>query len=296
MSTATFPMERLDEIQAHPEDFRLLQRVPVTRADAQFPIALAQPVGDEIELVALDLETTGLKAGEDAIIELGMARVQVSASTAQVTSIDEVVSLYEDPGRPIPEIITQLTGITDAMVAGQRIDDAVVEQWLAGDPIVVAHNASFDRPFFEDRWPALAGKRWACSSRGINWGSLGFESSKLEYLVFRNGFYFYEGHRASVDCLAVAWLLHVNVEASRALLASEAQLEYAVKAVGAPFEVKDALKDRGYAWRPELWGKVWRTVVKDEDLGEEKAFLAALYFNGAERAAITPLDSRSRFI
>ncbi|KXS55326.1 MAG: DNA polymerase III subunit epsilon [Marinobacter sp. T13-3] len=296
MTETMFPLERLDEVRANPSDFGLLQRVPLTRAGVTFPYALGEPVGDEVPLVVLDLETTGLDAATDAIIELGMARVQVSPSTGQVTSVDDVVSLYEDPGVPIPAESMAVHGITDDMVAGKRIDDAVVEQWLADDPVVVAHNATFDRPFFEARWPSLAGKRWACSLRGIKWSALGFESGKLEYLVFRNGYYFYEGHRASIDCLAVAWLLHMNPQALQALLASEAAQQYAIKAVGAPFEVKDNLKDRGYQWKPEVWGKVWRTLITEDDLEEEKAFLASLYHRGDQRADIQAIDSRTRFL
>lgn len=296
MSIEMFPVNHFGDIEKAPENYRLLQRVPLTQGDATFPFRLSEPVGDEVSAVVLDLETTGLDSETDSIIELGMARVKISESTGCVVEVTEVLSVYEDPGIPVPAFITEITGITSNMVAGQKIDDDLVARWLGGDEIIVAHNAQFDRGFFEKRWPSLSGKRWACSSRGIDWRSLGFESSKLEYLVFRNGHYFYEGHRASIDCLAVVWLLHVNQAASKALLDSEKALEYSIKAIGAPFDVKDSLKSRGYAWKPEVWGKVWRTVVKDSELAEEKAFLAALYHHGDQRSEITPLDSRSRYI
>ncbi|MCV6022403.1 DNA polymerase III subunit epsilon, partial [Escherichia coli] len=80
--------------------------------------------------------------------------------------------------------------------------------WLSDDPLVVAHNAQFDRPFFEKRFAALGHLSWACSASGIDWKALGFESRKLEYLLLRLG-WFYEGHRAATDCLAMAWLFHL---------------------------------------------------------------------------------------
>jgi DNA polymerase III epsilon subunit-like protein len=46
----------------------------------------------------------------------------------------------EDPGIPIPPEITRLTGITDQMVAGHRIDDDAVTGLLAEVVLVIAHN------------------------------------------------------------------------------------------------------------------------------------------------------------
>jgi hypothetical protein len=45
--------------------------------------------------------------------------------------------------------VTALTGITDEMVAGQRIDEAVVSAFVKDAVIVIAHNAGFDRKFAE---------------------------------------------------------------------------------------------------------------------------------------------------
>ena len=95
-------------------------------------------------MVVLDTETTGLSSETDVIIELGMVKVMYSKSLNRISSIIEVVSLYEDPLRPIPPLITQLTGITDDMVAGQKIDDAWVKAWQGNKPLFVAHNAKFD--------------------------------------------------------------------------------------------------------------------------------------------------------
>lgn len=291
----SFPVQRIDEVRQAPDDFRLIERVPITRDGMAFPVKLAPAVGDEIDLVLLDFETTGLDAIKDAVIELGLVRLKVSPSTLQVTEVCEAESHYEDPGFEIPEVITQITGITNQDVAGKRIDDAVVDRWLEGDPVVVAHNAGFDAKFGANRFPALGKARWACTAKGVNWRALGFESAKLEYLVYRHGF-FYQGHRASTDCLAVAWLLHRSPKALGQLLQSEADLQYSVKAISSPFDVKDQLKERGYRWNPEKYGKVWRSVILQADLSEEKAFLAATYPRGDQLAVFEAIDSRVRFL
>ena len=44
---------------------------------------------------------------------------------------------------------SRLTGITDAMLAGQRINLDAVEAFIEQADLVIAHNAGFDRPFCE---------------------------------------------------------------------------------------------------------------------------------------------------
>ena len=126
--------ERYQQWLARPEDFQLLERIPFTQKTAQWPQQLFEPVGDEVEMVILDTETTGLSATEDAIIELGMVKLMYSKSLNRITSIIEVISVYEDPQRPITEQITRLTGITDEMVKNQRIDDEWVQLGWAINP------------------------------------------------------------------------------------------------------------------------------------------------------------------
>lgn len=293
MTDVAFPLGRLDEIQDRPNDFRLIERVPLTRMQGAMPVQVTDPIGDEIPVVVLDVETTGFDKKADEVIELGLVELQVSPSQNRVTQVSRVGSYYRDPGFPVPEMITQITGIDDAKVAGQDLDTQVIASWFANDPLVVAHSAAFDRSFFHKTVQGFDRLRWACSAKGIPWAELGFEGQKLEYLLLKLG-YFYEGHRASIDCLAVAWMFIVYPEALAHLLAGAGRAEHHIQAVGAPFEVKDNLKARGYRWNPDA--KVWHTTVLDEGLDEEKAFLAALYPRGDERSRITALDARTRFL
>lgn len=286
-----FPLNEIDQITRTPDDYRLLSRIPWTKPDTVFPIAVAQGGNNLRSLVVLDVETTGLNPDEDSIIELGLVHATIDIDLGVIVSINEAVSFYEDPSKPIPELITQLTGIDEAKVAGQRIDGQALVKGFADDPIVVAHSASFDRGMFEARFGHLDRLRWACSIKDIPWREFGYEGSKLEYLCLKNGG-FYEGHRASIDCLATAWLLSQVDGALSALIASERAITYAVAARGAPFDVKDSLKARGYSWAPVR--KVWHTVVSEVGLAEEQAFLSALYFNGGDRAEIIRMTSRER--
>src|SRR6266852_7688561 len=60
-------------------------------------------------IVALDLETTGLEADRDAIIEIGAIRFKGDRVEAEFSTL-------VNPGRKLSPFITRLTGITDAML------------------------------------------------------------------------------------------------------------------------------------------------------------------------------------
>ncbi|MDL2273183.1 PolC-type DNA polymerase III [Oscillospiraceae bacterium OttesenSCG-928-G22] len=96
----------------------------------------------EGEFVAFDLETTGLNASTDAIIEIG-------AVLFRDGEVIDRFNTFVDPGRPIPPKITELTGINGGMVRGApKIEDALRDFLaFAGNRVLAAHNASFDIGF-----------------------------------------------------------------------------------------------------------------------------------------------------
>src|SRR5579863_6864513 len=97
-------------------------------------------------LVALDLETTGLKAEADAIIEIGAIKFYGDRL------VDQVVDSYRvliNPERPIPPRVTAITGIRQEDVASApRIPEAIpVLKRFVGDAPIVGHNINFDLDF-----------------------------------------------------------------------------------------------------------------------------------------------------
>lgn len=97
-------------------------------------------------LVALDLETTGLDAQNDTIIEIGLVRFSGSR-------IEEEWSTLVNPGRPIPQSATKITGITDDMVAGAPLFSDVKNklQTIIGNLPIVGHNVGFDLEFLRQQ-------------------------------------------------------------------------------------------------------------------------------------------------
>lgn len=95
--------------------------------------------------VVFDTETTGFNAaGGDQMIEIGAVKI----------SHGDIIDRFDkliDPKRHIPDKITELTCITDAMVSGCDDEKTVTEAFLnwAGDLPMVAHNAKFDISFIE---------------------------------------------------------------------------------------------------------------------------------------------------
>jgi DNA polymerase III subunit epsilon len=68
----------------------------------------------------VDVETTGL-TDDDRIIELAALPFTYAVQTGEVCDVGEGYCAFEDPGRPIPEAVTSLTGITDDLVRGRQI-------------------------------------------------------------------------------------------------------------------------------------------------------------------------------
>ena len=94
------------------------------------------------EFVAFDLETTGLNAGEDRIIEIGAV---VLKNGKEIERFQTLV----DPERKLSQKIIDLTGINDEMLVGAPKIEEVLPDFLGfvGDRVVVAHNAKFDTGF-----------------------------------------------------------------------------------------------------------------------------------------------------
>ena len=294
----------VDKIAERPEDYRVLERLPL---DEKSVPEKFKGAGEPVRWVAiLDTETTGFEP-DDRVLELAIVRCGIDAS-GNLCSVDEMLDEFNDPGFEIPAEVGALTGITNDMVRGKRVDSAKVEHILRGDPVIVAHNARFDRPFFEKLFPD-DGHKWACSMAYYDWQGRGFSGKGLSYLMQQEGFFF-DAHRAYMDCLAVAFMLHRVPESLNEILKPRVK----VTAAGSPYEVKDILKGRGYKWNNDR--KEWYTTVVDEreqyeaysellDDGEvylygsanvsnEMAFLKDLYLGG-HRATRSEIDPRKEF-
>jgi DNA polymerase-3 subunit epsilon len=272
-------------------DFRVLRRL---KPLLNWP---GTPAGAVTRVVVLDTETTGLDQGKERIIELAMLCVDIDNATGLPVGVVQVYDGLEDPGKPIPSEVVALTGISDADVQGQRLDEARVAALLDGVDLIIAHNAGFDRPFVESRMAQFAQLNWACSFADIDWKAQGQGSAKLESLAQAKG-WFYDAHRAEMDCHALLAVLAQKLPRDAhtglaQLLQAVARPSYSLQASNAPFEAKDKLKARGYRWNAEQ--RVWATRLKsDAELNTECEWLKENIYG--QRRALVQIEKQDALV
>lgn len=99
--------------------------------------------------VFLDVETTGLDASADEVIEIGAVRVEGGTASEHQWLVR--------PTRPVPPVICALTGLTDHDLDGAPSFDELaqsLERLLQG-VTVVAHNALFERSFLTRQFQSV---------------------------------------------------------------------------------------------------------------------------------------------
>jgi DNA polymerase-3 subunit epsilon len=266
MRTDEIDLAAMAETLAKSLEYRVLRKlVPRT----EFTPYEQQPTKAGI---LLDVETTGLNTAQDEIIELAMVKFDYLPDD-RIARVTDVFSSFNEPSNPIPAEITELTGITDEMVSGHRIDPDAVSAFASDAVIIIAHNANFDRKFVERYWPIFQRKNWGCSATEVEWRKLGFDGSRLGYLLAGIGL-FHQAHRAVDDCHALIEVLSANVpklnrSAFAILLERARRKTVRVWAEQSPFEFKDVLKRRGYKWSDGSDGRPRSWYVDVDEAGRE---------------------------
>ncbi len=154
------------------------------------------------EAVVFDIETTGLSAVHNKIIEIGAVKIKDG-------EILERFDEFVDPEMPIPAEITELTSITDEMVKDADKIDVVLRRFLdfVGNNVLIAHNANFDTGFIRVAAEACGYKfenpylDTVSLSRFLN---TDLKSHKLDGLQRYFGLEEFHHHRASDDAEVLA--------------------------------------------------------------------------------------------
>jgi len=232
-----------------------------------------------LRVALLDTETTGLDTSVVEIIELGYMIVEVDTQTGQFFDVIKSFNQLQQPSEPLPPEITEVTGLTDADLAGQSIDWAEVEADLESVDLIVAHNAGFDRKMMERYSQAAVNTLWGCSVNDVDWKSMGQKNRTQEWLVYSIAGAYYSAHRALDDVSALSLLLSRKVPGTdefifSQLMSSAEQDLCILKATGSRFEEKDNLKAAGYRWNADsrLWCKevvAYELEARRDELKEE---------------------------
>jgi DNA polymerase III subunit epsilon len=280
-------------------NFKVLRKIDLNQGTRFTQRTIASPrIG-----ICIDTETTGLNHLQDKIIEVGIVAFEYDPVSAEIIRVVDRYSAFEDPGFPLSAEIIEITGITDDMVHGQIFDDEQVNRFANPEIMVIAHNAGFDRKFVEARFPQFSGVPWACTVNQINWQTERISTRVLEYLLFKFG-WFIHAHRALDDAEGLLGVLLEklpvsNVPVFKALLDTCHEVTSKLYAVGAPYDKKDLLKQRGYRWNDGSEGstKAWWVSVPSDREQDELSWLAGeVYSRGtSDGVLISRVNALDRF-
>lgn len=153
-----------------------------------------------------DLETTGGNHLHDKIIEIALVRIQELKIVAKKNFLIR-------PEMHIPEFIQKLTRIKDSHVSDAPLIEDVIDEIIEfmGDSILVAHNTSFDVPFFNSVLKRLGREELTnkaiCTNLMTKYMIPNLLSSNLNYMSKIFNLQHHQAHRALDDTMAAADLL-----------------------------------------------------------------------------------------
>ncbi|HFI0463497.1 TPA: PolC-type DNA polymerase III [Streptococcus suis] len=164
--------------------------------------------------VVFDVETTGLSAVYDKIIELAAVKMKDG-------KVIDTFEAFIDPGHPLSAFTTELTGITDAMVKGAPPEAQVMADFqdFSQGAILVAHNASFDMGFLNKAYVRMGAKEsdqavidTLALSRLVN---KNLKGHRLNNLAKHYGIKLEQHHRAVYDSQTTGYILYKLLEQAR---------------------------------------------------------------------------------
>ncbi|MEM9566999.1 MAG: 3'-5' exonuclease [Cyanobacteria bacterium P01_E01_bin.34] len=217
-----------------------------------------------MNVLIIDTETTGLDPQRDRVIELG----------AILYSIDHNSTLHQLsvllPTDCNPQ--EKLNGISAA--ASQAISNpllhqslAIFGQMVAESDYAIAHNADFDRQWFNGQHlPQLTKDNqplpWLCTMSDFRWPLAAKQGCSLVNLALDYGIGVNAAHRALTDCQLIAMLFD-RVTNLPALVALASQPKYLYRA-NVSYDNRSLAKEAGFRWNSKA--KIWSRKLGEQEI------------------------------
>lgn len=217
-----------------------------------------------MNVLIVDTETTGLDPECDRVIELG----------AILYSIDHHSTLHQLsvllPTEHNPQ--EKLNGISAA--ASQAISDTLLEQSLAifqqvvtESDYAIAHNANFDRQWFDGHHLPILAKEgqpmpWLCTMSDFRWPLAAKQGCSLVNLALDYGIGVNAAHRALTDCQLIAMLFD-RVNDLPALVSVASQPKYLYRA-HVSYNDRSLAKEAGFRWNSK--SKIWSRKLGEREV------------------------------
>ncbi len=258
----------------------------------------------------VDTETTGPDASADQAIQLAMVPFCYHPATGEVVEVGPAGIFYEEPTRPISAESHAVHGITADRVKGQHFALSDIAMAFGPSQLVLAHNAAFDATILYRRFGSLVtSSPWGCTYTDVAWKKRGYTGASLGALLQDHTQHHFTGHDAADDCYAALHVLATpfadGTYPLQQILQRIKDPRVTLFAVGAPFEVKDALAKRGYKWNDPGKGgalhptgpKAWCIDLDASAVDSERAWLNdAVYRWQSGQPVIRPIDPTRRFL
>ena len=171
-----------------------------------------------MSIAVLDLETEGLDPLYHQILEFSVAMIAIDFE-GRILSVEGPYTGLRDPGRPIENHISTITGITDNMVAGQTMSATKIAAFLGQADACLSFNARFDRQHLEMLVPKVGEMPWICAMADVPWLDLGFDGRAQNYLLAQAGMFNPVAHRAADDVASLVNLLAHVCQDGRTVMA-----------------------------------------------------------------------------
>jgi len=121
-----------------------------------------------LNALIIDLATTGKKQ-IDEIVEVGAINFNFVRESGHVGDILQTYCSQREPGVAISRSAKTLYHLKETDLAGKRLDYQSLITLLSKANILIAHDASRQRPFINRMFPQFKGKTWYCTKTGIFW-------------------------------------------------------------------------------------------------------------------------------